>query len=436
MAPGMVTAGPKRKSTGGHMAFGQRVTGRAPLTPSEQRALAAARKAVQAERVQAKANLEEARSLCAARADSSEALVQLLEASKKQILSLEDELAQVEARRREASAKEDAERALWVQEERPSLEAAVSRLKVHRDAWCKLCAELRKKVNKHEQELRELEEGNERGVLERRRLQGECLSLQQECEDARLELQGVQELLREGNFAVERMARQRLELEWEMEEGVKRQKMLQSVFEFSKHASHAEASREQQRSQEVAHSSYSHLQRHRSEAALHRSAAAGLQQQAVSTQLQCEELEKAVGRAAEEAASIERSVIAADREAEEEQQKEEAARQLLQQAQRQRQALEQHLADLAGKCKGIAAESLHLQEEHARLMLGRARRKAVQALQRSKSTDSNQAKLSAAFAGLPSDGSAALEMAVCKGVFGPAGAGRGRPPSPLHVNAR
>lgn len=115
------------------------------------------------------------------------------------------------------------------------LEVEIGALREERDAWQRRMKSFASAAAEAETELGELDELVTRGVQERRQLQAECLSLQQECEDARVELQETRDILRQAGSTVERMVRQKLELEWELQEQTTKHKVLRTVLEQSGH---------------------------------------------------------------------------------------------------------------------------------------------------------------------------------------------------------
>ncbi|CAE8619682.1 unnamed protein product [Polarella glacialis] len=353
---------------------------------------------------------EASRATVASAAERVQDAERLVKAAELRLQKLESDLHEVESRVRTAAVQEDQAQARWTSEEQPALESEGGHLNKVRHAWRQRLTEQRRRVAAMEHELNELEEDGLRGLKERRRMQGECLSLQQECEDAKVDLQGVQELLTGGSAAVKRMVKQRLDLEWEMETSVQQQAMLHRASQQSMHASVTEADTDKRKVQEATLSAQHLLQRHRVEAERHRGAAASLQHEAAATGRECRELEKAVEAASVEAARAGQSVEDADREAHDDRLREAAAREMLEQSRARRMALERHCAELQGLCQSIAQESLELQDEHARLLMGRARRKAYDSLQRSRNGEATVTK--------PPTGTLSPEM----GFYGPAGA--------------
>jgi len=114
--------------------------------------------------------------------------------------------------------------------EKSQMEVQIGSLRAERDAWQRRLRDFEDAEREAEKELAELDELASKGVEERRQLQAECLSLQQECEDAKLELQETQDLLKHTGYTVERMVRQKLDLEWELQEQTTKHKVLQSVL--------------------------------------------------------------------------------------------------------------------------------------------------------------------------------------------------------------
>jgi len=115
------------------------------------------------------------------------------------------------------------------------MEVEIGTICEERDAWQRRVDGFAAAAEETNQELTELDELATRGVKERRQLQSECLSLQQECEDARVELQETRDLLRQSGSTVERMVRQKLDLEWELQDQTTKHKVLRTMLTHAGH---------------------------------------------------------------------------------------------------------------------------------------------------------------------------------------------------------
>ncbi|CAJ1342507.1 unnamed protein product [Effrenium voratum] len=408
-------ARPARKPDAGHLAFGQKVSGKSPMSPSERQALQNARRAMQKEKSQILNAQEAAREVVEASRQKVADLQLQVELLRKRRHGLEEEVLKCETFKQEAAAKEVSEQDTWCCEQKPELEASIQRLTSHRDAWQELCQTLRRAVVQHEHQLKDLQEESERSVVERRKLQQECLSLQQECEGAQAELSESKQMLEAGSCTVEQMSSQRLALEWSIEESSKRQAHVQLALRHCASSTAASTSDHQSRLQALSGACEEHLVQHQRQAHGHRSEVAHLQQELRDMEAQCADLELSLGTAVSDVEQLETKVTECRRGKVLEQQKEAFARQRLEVARARKAALVRRRDELQRLCQSIEVESLQLQEEHAKLLLGRARKKAVETLQRSKSQEPSPVSQPA-----PS-----LEMALCRGFFAPAGQSTG-----------
>eukprot|EP00435_Cladocopium_sp_Y103_P014800 s1318_g3.t1 len=294
------------------------------LSSAERQALQVARKAMQKEKSTFLAKLVSAMERC----EDLDERCQVLATKKKRMehrkQTLEEEVQRSEALKRETEAKAASEEEQWTTDQRPSLEAAVDRLTRHRDAWQELCRDLRRTVVQHEHELKELREENDTKLLERHRLQSECLQLQQEfVSDAPSKLSDA--------------AAQRVE---------------EHLFEYKK------------------------------QLLLQKNEVAVAQIHGLSNlEDQCDAFENTLSCAIAETESLEHKVAEAKRGKVIENQKEAFARQRLEAARRRKAALQRRRWELQRMCKNIEDESVQLQDQHARLL---ARRSAVASV-RSKS---------------------------------------------------
>eukprot|EP00933_Yihiella_yeosuensis_P078554 TRINITY_DN9011_c1_g1_i2.p1 TRINITY_DN9011_c1_g1~~TRINITY_DN9011_c1_g1_i2.p1 ORF type:complete len:444 (-),score=136.08 TRINITY_DN9011_c1_g1_i2:207-1538(-) len=385
---------------------------------------------IEAELAQLSEAVEAARSLLKEQFERQLSLQNSLEASNQRNAALEIEIVQAGDRYTQAANKEAKAEAEWVKEGLPSMQESAEILSKKRDGWQKQCADLRSKVGKQEKELEALDQETLQGMRERQRIQVECLSLQQECEDARVDLQGAQEFLLEGRASVERMAKRRLELEWEMEKGVQKQADFQQLLQRARQAVYDEVGVEKRQLDDKLQYGQEEMDRQAAQAARHKANAAALQREAAAAGQQCHDLEQAVAAAVAEAESIGSKVEEAKSATEVEKQLEAHAREKLEKTKAKRQALQQRLAELKGLQQNIEAESVGLQEQHARLVMGRARRKAIESLERSRSQEAAQVngsalKSHAQAAAAPAHSMTGSETAMCQGFFLPAGVGRG-----------
>lgn len=277
---------------------------------------------------------------------------QVLVAKKKRMehrkQTLEEEVQRSEALKRETEAKAASEEQ-WTTDQRPSLEAAVERLTRHRDAWQELCRDLRRTVVQHEHELKELREESEKKLVERHRLQSECLQLQEECD-----------------------AQSLLDVRQRVEEGSQHHARMQSILQ-PLHSAH-DLAEKTRTATEVHHGSKEHLFDHKKQ--LQKNQVAQIHADLFNLEDQCDAFENTLSCAIAETESLEHKVAEAKRGKVIENQKEAFARQRLEAARGRQKALQRRGLELQRLCKNIEDESVQLQDERARLLLG-ARRKAV-----------------------------------------------------------
>ncbi|CAE7828826.1 unnamed protein product [Symbiodinium sp. CCMP2592] len=425
----MAPAVPRQRSTG-HLAFGQWVASPEPPSPAARQAAIAQRRQRQKAREQLLLDIASLAEEDAASSARRSALEDQVAAMRERVDELEAECLRHEKAKQEAAAKEAEAQEAWLSEQRPSLEGAISRLTRHRDAWRELCVELRRKVGQEEHELKELSERHERGVNERRRLQAECLSLQQECEDAQADLQDLRSLLQEDTQSLEKMAARRLTLEWTLEEHSKRQVHLQTALKNSISTLQNGTAKERALRELHGNAANEHCVAHRELAEGHRSEVLRLEDAAGEAEASCAELLELVASGAAEAQRLEEEVAQLEREKTLEEQQDASIRRTLEAVRAKKDALARRSLELHGLCKDIAAESMKLQEEHARLMLGRARRKALETLARAKSQEPTPV------APAPDGPAPGFEMAMCRGFWAPAGGGRVTTDSPLRRSLR
>eukprot|EP00434_Breviolum_minutum_P017203 symbB.v1.2.015188.t1/scaffold1044.1/size142232/9 len=332
--------------------------------------------------------------------------------------ALEQEVCRNETLKLETEAKAALEEEQWTTDQRPSLEAAVERLKRHRDAWQELCRELRRTVVQHEHELKELQEENDTKLIERHRLQSECLQLQQECEDARSKLSDVRNRVEESASTVEKMVSQQLTLERTMEEGSQQHARMQCILQHSLQSLATDLAEKTQVAEVMHEGSKEHLFGHKKHLLLQKNQVAQLHADFSNLEDQCDAFENALSCAIAETEALEHKVREAKRGAVIENQKEAFARQRLEAVRGGKGTLHRRHLELQRLCKNIEDESAKLQEEHARLLLGRARRKAVTASIRSRSHEPRATSPQVSVA----SPAGSLELALCRGYFGPAGA--------------
>lgn len=293
------------------------------------------------------------------------------------------------------------------------LGADVAALREETAAWRQHCDRLQTSVAQQEQERRDLEAEGVEGVYERRQLQAECLSLQQEAEDARLALHEARGLERGAGSSLERMAVQKLELERTMYERSQRAAILHGAMRQAGENLRSEAEAERRRQKEAAANCQRQVDILRAEAAGQRRAAAELQRESSVLEAEVAPMEQSFAARDGDVSAFQDQLNKVRAEVAGEQRLEDAARALLLSAHARREQLERRLSELRGEGALVSSQTLALQEEHARLVLRAARCQAAGALQR--------IGISAAPATAASD---VAEPAVCAGFFMPAGSAR------------
>jgi len=214
---------------------------------------------------------------------------QVLVAKKKRMehrkQTLEEEVQRSEALKRETEAKAASEEQ-WTTDQRPSFEAAVERLTRHRDAWQELCRDLRRTVVQHEHELKELREESENKLVERHRLQSECLQLQEECD-----------------------AQSLLDVRQRVEEGSQHHARMQSILQ-PLHSAH-DLAEKTRTATEVHHGSKEHLFDHKKQ--LQKNQVAQIHADLFNLEDQCDAFENTLSCAIAETESLEHKVAEAKR---------------------------------------------------------------------------------------------------------------------------
>lgn len=323
------------------------------LSSAERQALQVARKAMQKEKSTLTAKLVAAMDRCGDLEERCEVLVAKKKRMEHRKQTLEEEVQRSEALKRETEAKAASEEEQWTTDQRPSLEAAVERLTRHRDAWQELCRELRRRVVQHEHELKELREESESKVVERHRLQSECLQLQQECEDAQSQLSDVRQRVEEGTSTVERMVSKQLSLERAMEEGSQHHARVQSILHHSLHSLANDLAEKTQTTQLMHQGSKEHLLEHKKQLLLQKNQVAQIHADLFNLEDQCEAFENTLSCAVAESESLEQNVAEAKRGKVIEHQKEAFARQRLEAARSRKKALQLRGLELQRLCKNI-----------------------------------------------------------------------------------
>lgn len=262
------------------------------------------------------------------------------------------------------------------------LNIAVASLREERAAWQHRIRQFETETVAREKELTDLEEQVTLGVQDRRQMQSECLSLQHECEDARVELQETRDLLRATGNTVERMVRQKLDLEWELQEQSQKHNILRNVLlqEGNKLAHEAEETRRQR--EEMIASSHKEIEQQRSAAESFRCSAVADQREVAALTSECARLERETATQAAELQRLEGCRRAFEEETSQEHHREGVTREMLERAKAKREEYGRQLAVLEGQAKVDTAEVVDLQEQRAKLLLGRAQRQAARVLER------------------------------------------------------
>lgn len=230
------------------------------------------------------------------------------------------------------------------------------------------------------QETRDFDEGLTRGVQERRDLQAQCLGLQQECENARVELQGVRDALTESGKTIERMAKRKLEAEWQLQQRAQRGEAVRRMDSEVRRGLCSDAVAERSRRQQLVGVAELEADQHRAAADRHKHVAVEHQREAHTLGRETALLEGEAQELAGEAARLEEEIQDVERDAVEEQRLEAAALKLLRAGHARREALERQLARLHGANDRVAAAGADLQEMHARELFSRAKREAQRVL--------------------------------------------------------
>jgi len=299
--------------------------------------------------------------------------------NKVSIAQLSGELGSLQMRAQRLEQKNaEEERAFAAFKEK--LEVEISTLREERDAWRRRMKGFAEAAAETETELGELDELASQGVQERRQLQAECLSLQQECEDARVELQETRDILRQTGGTVERMVRQKLDLEWELQEQTTKHKVLRSMLEQAGHALTHEADEAHRQRETLAQASKSEIEKEQAHAESFRSQTISDQQELTAIQSEQKRLERERAVHAKELQRVEILKKTFEEEALQEHHTQGGANEVLQMARRRRDELSQQLRKLETESRDNVNKMAEMQGERTKLLLGKAQQQAAKVL--------------------------------------------------------
>jgi len=310
-----------------------------------------------------------------------------LEAERARVASLSSRLSELVRQQVDADAAWREDEARWAVVRR-GLDLETVGLREEGARWRRRNEWLEESASQSEHEVVELEEEVASGVQERRKLQAECISLQQECEDARRELQETHDLLREGGAAVERMVRQKVELEAALQEQQQRHAVLRRVLQQAGHELEGEAGAERRRCEELKRTGRLEIEWQRAEAERYKCTAVAHRNEALALNIERARLEREIPEREAEVAMLAQRAAEVQQGELGERQLERMAKELLSQSRDGRRPLIHQLACVKGQ-KDLAAaeaEAVNLQEQQARLLFGQACRQAAEVLGHSSPT--------------------------------------------------
>lgn len=226
----------------------------------------------------------------------------------------------------------------------------------------------------------ELDELATRGVQERRQLQSECLSLQQECEDARVELQETRDILRQTGGTVERMVRQRLDLEWELQDQTTKHKVLRTVLQAAGHELAHEADEAYRQRETLIAASKLEIEKERAHAESFRASAVSDQRELAAVENERHRLERESAVNTKELQRLEGIKRTFEEETLQEHHRQGVNSEVLDTARRRRDDLSEHLEKLRLLSQSNVSKVAEMQGERTKLLLGKAQRQAARVL--------------------------------------------------------
>lgn len=273
---------------------------------------------------------------------------------------------------------DDADRDFAASQENLVIEIAT--LREERDAWLRRMKGFQSAAAETEKELEELDELATDGVQKRRQLQSECLSLQQECEDARVELQETRNLLGQSGSTVERMVRQKLDLEWELQEQVTKQKVLHTVLEQAGYKLADEADEQYRQRESLVAASRQEVDKIRGQAESFRVSAVADHREVELVNYERARLEREAAASVKELQRLERLRQSFEEDTLQEHHQTGVNSEVLQTARRQRESLSHQLGSLEDQSRDNVAMVAEMHGERTKLLLGKAQRQAAKVL--------------------------------------------------------
>jgi hypothetical protein len=261
-----------------------------------------------------------------------------------------------------------------------TIEVEVGNLREERAAWQRRIKSFVAASAEAENELAELDELASVGVQERRQLQAECLSLQQECEDARVELQETRDLLRQTGGAVERMVKQKIGLEWELQEQTTKHKVLRTMLVQAGHEVANEAEEAYRQREALVAASHREIEKEAAQAESFRSNAVTDQRELSMVNREQTRFEQEIAVHTKELERIEALRRNFEEEALVEHHSEGATKEVLQQSRKRFNDLKQELDKLESQSRENVAKVADMQGERTKLLLGKAQREATKLL--------------------------------------------------------
>jgi len=260
------------------------------------------------------------------------------------------------------------------------LDVELGTLCEERDAWQRRIKGFATAANETDEELADLDELASRGVQERRKLQSECLSLQQECEDARVELQETRDLLAKSGNTVEKMMRQKLDLEWELQEQTSKHKVLRTMLQHAGHELAHEADEAYRQRETLVAASRIEIDRERATAESFRAAAINNQREVTAMTNERVRLEREAAAHEKEMQRLEVLRRQFEEEALQENRREGSTKEVLDTCRKRHADLSEQLLKLEMECRDGVNLVADMHEEQTKHLLGKAQRQAQKVL--------------------------------------------------------